>query len=247
MRTTHTVTDDLVQAIQDSVETKTIVVDELEYTTRPVFAPPEHKLFETLTVQTLTGVVDYIRHDPDGLADDFFIQVDSPTCVSILQAAAGRNNKRPNPLMASCEELIGSPYPYGQYRSIEEAIVDLQAKFVSDENLSLILTIIGNVKDETVSNYADDGITQTVTMKRGLSGGSNEYTRMPPQITLKPRRTFPEIEQPEGTFIIRLKQNQNAPPSFALFESQCSAWKHSAIQAVKAYLVEQLPDASVIA
>jgi hypothetical protein len=238
--------DSLIQAIQDSVATAVLPIAGVDYTTRPVHFPPEVPLMETLSMQTLTGLAEYLTKDIDGLNDGgIFVQINSPTKLSVLMPIdSDQEYRRVKPVRCSCEDLLGKQFSYGQYRPLDETIVDLQARFAPTPQLADLLNLLGNVKDENVGQYNSDGVTQSVVIRKGIALAENR--EVDPRVTLVPYRTFPEISQPPAEFILRLKSGQNGnPPTCALFESSDSTWKLAAMKSIKTFLEENLPDLEI--
>ncbi len=201
---------------------------------------------EPLTVHTLSGIIDYLAKEIDYLKEaqsDHFIQVVSPTEVVISAAFNGAGFfERPEFLTATFEP---PQIRIGDYVSLENFIIGLQAYFVQDETTAQLLKLVGNVKDETVMQFSDDGRTQAVSARTGIS--MVEVAPVPNPITLRPFRTFPEIEQPESLFICRLRQQKDAPPACGLWEADNKLWKVKAITSIAEWLKERLPDVSIIA
>jgi hypothetical protein len=128
---------------------------------------------------------------------------------------------------------------------LEAFIIQLQAKFVQDANSEAILKLVSNIKDENVTTNQDDGFSQMVTVRQGPAMVSE--VKVPNPVTLRPFRTFQEVEQPESPFIFRLRGGQGDPTA-ALFEADGGQWKLVAIQTVADYLIEALGDkVSVVA
>lgn len=80
----------------------------------------------------------------------------------------------------------------------------------------------------------DDGISQQVTIKTGVATVGNAI--VPNPVTLKPYRTFVEVEQPESKFIFRMKDG----PTAALFEADGGVWRNKAMHEIKKYIYENL-------
>ena len=59
---------------------------------------------------------------------------------------------------------------------------------------------------------------------------------VPNPVTLMPRRTFFEIEQPASPFIFRMQSG----PTCALFEADGGAWQQEAMQRIAIYLRQKL-------
>lgn len=70
---------------------------------------------------------------------------------------------------------------------------------------------------------------------KGVSLQQNSTIR--PLVKLRPYRTFQEVEQPEGLFLIRIDER-----GITFTEADGGMWKLQARQTIKAYLVEALKD-----
>lgn len=73
----------------------------------------------------------------------------------------------------------------------------------------------------------------TVTTQKGVALQGNEQIR--PIITLKPYRTFQEVEQPESIFLIRVNER-----GISFTEADGGMWKLQARETVKAFLENAL-------
>lgn len=91
----------------------------------------------------------------------------------------------------------------------------------------------------------DDGVSQKVTVKSGIQ--LKELATVRPRWTLKPYRTFREIEQPASKFLFRVKGEAGSVPACALFEADGGAWRMDAVLAVKAWLEEKALGLPVVA
>jgi hypothetical protein len=117
--------------------------------------------------------------------------------------------------------------------------------FVQDENTAAILKIVGNIKEEASNTFADDGITQSVATRAGIS--RVEIVPVPNPVTLRPYRTFMEIEQPASTFVFRMKSGKGQPPTCALYEADGRMWRLEAIKKIKEWLADKMPGIKIIA
>lgn len=144
---------------------------------------------------------------------------------------------------ALIESSISSTF-FGKFIGLEEFIIGIQSKFVQDENTAAILKIVGNITDSTVTTFADDGVTQQVTAKTGIAKVEN--VALPNPVTLRPYRTFLELEQPASQFVFRMRQGVESP-SAGLFEADGGMWKHEAMQKIKAWLETNIPGVAVLA
>lgn len=90
----------------------------------------------------------------------------------------------------------------------------------------------------TIASYGDDGITQKATVKTGLASRGDAV--IPSPVTLKPYRTFTEVDQPESRFVFRMKEDKYEGVQCALFEADGGAWKLQAMENIKGYLEREL-------
>lgn len=201
--------------------------DGREYTTMPIhFMPPQ--MPAAVKVVSLTGLVDFLRFDVDGLkVEEWFLHVLSPISVGLFSKL--------NPPWQERKELVlanfagATKFPFGRFLPQEEMVVGIQTGFVQ-EGTEGLLRLVGNLKDEAVTTQVDDGVGQTVTVRRGAA--TVETTVAQSRWTLKPYRTWPELEQPSLECILRI----NKGPSIALFPIEDPGWSLRAMQAAADYL-----------
>jgi hypothetical protein len=214
------------------------------HTTRPVF-PVATPLPESLKIHFLTGLRDYLNENPDGLdLDHVLVQVYSPTMVSIKSTLMPPFSDRASYLSALHEQPV---FAFGKYMDIETFIIELQSKFVQDEMVAAILQLVGNITDDTIRIYADDGVTQEVTSKDGI--GRVMSKAVPNPVVLSPYRTFNEIVQPEGRFVFRLKGGSGTNtgrPAVALFDADGGVWENTAIRSIQQWLRQEIVHSEVV-
>jgi len=216
-------------------------IDSRTYSSKPIHAVLDPSP-TALRIATLTGMVDYIKTNVDGLSPSgLIIHVASFQLVNLL---AGLNKKWANRnqfIRIECDTL---KFPFGSFMDVESFIIRMQSQFVPSPEADAILKIVGNVSDAVVKQFSDDGVTQQATVKAGVSRVEN--VAVPNPVTLVPYRTFLEIEQPASKFVFRMRSGNEAP-TCALFESDGGNWKNEAILKIKAWLAEKIPDVAIIA
>lgn len=183
----------------------------------------------TLVVRNLSGIVDYLQNNFDN-QPPVLVQVAGPTKVHVF-STFNRDMSRNQLIQA---EALLPEIPFEKFLSTEAFNVLLQSCFVSNEHSVALLAVVGNIQESDVQTVGDDGISQQVTAKSGIATLSNVV--LPNPVKLKPYRTFVEIEQPESSFIFRMRTG----PSAALFEADGGAWKLDAIEAIKGFLALSL-------
>jgi hypothetical protein len=242
---------DAVKAIQDSIVTATIPVDEGEFTTRPVFLPPKEFIPVPLAINTLSGVVEYVKNGVDrtneAIVDGWMIHVVDPVTVTVVSGLFGRAEQRREYLRATANAVLAdADFSYGTFYDCETFNIKLQSVFVETDDRDRVLRLVGNIKEESVRQTGDDGVTQTVTARSGIA--RVEEVPVPNPVNLMPYRTFREVTQPTSDFILRMKAGHNGQmPTCALFEADGGAWKLRAIQSIAAYLQENTEGITIIA
>ena len=223
---------DAVKAIQASVETRIIQVDDEQFSTRPIHRIPVREDIDPVNLSTLTGLVDFISIG-SGFAKDSFIHVASPTRVSFMGPAIYERNQviRDIYAIADCSELTNGNCRLGQFISQEDFIINLLTNFVDGENRAELLRVVGNLEDAKATRTQDDGITQTVTVRSGIRRVGEES--IGPILRLAPYRTFREVAQPESDFLFRMRTGERCA---GLFEADGKAWKLDAISAISEWL-----------
>lgn len=243
------VPSDAVRAIQDSVLTSTVKVGSSEFTNRQVFIPPKELLPAPLVINTLSGVVEYIKNgvDRDFLEHGWMIHVVDPETVTVVSGLFGRAEQRCEYIRAEAQAILSNAeFTYGHFYDAETFNIKIQSVFVDNDDKERVLRLVGNIKEENVRQTADDGVTQNVTARSGIA--RVEDVPVPNPVDLMPYRTFREVAQPTSSFILRLKQGRDGQmPTCALFEADGGAWKLRAIQSIAAYLKENIEGITIIA
>jgi hypothetical protein len=212
---------------QEADKVQTIVIGEKTFTDRAVVPVLEGSV-APLELHTLTAIVEYLMMNADKL-DSPIIVISSPFTVWVKSALLGEFNQRQTYLKIS---IPGEIFRFGQFMNVEQFIIGLQAQFVPSEITAAILKIVGNLTDGVVSTFDDDGVSQKVTARAGVT--RKEDIPVPNPVILAPYRTFGEIVQPESRFIFRMKSGEQSP-SCALFEADGGAWQIEAINGIKAW------------
>ena len=126
---------------------------------------------------------------------------------------------------------------FGSFLEPEEFIVGIQSCMTevvaNPTDKGIVLKYASAVKDVVEAGIDDDGVNQSVAIKRGIV--SKEVSVLPNPVTLRPYRTFCEVEQPASEFIFRVHEG----PKFALFEADGGAWRNEAMQTIKSWIEEQ--------
>lgn len=191
-----------------------------------------------IEMTTLTSLVEYIKARIDVMDDKMIIHVVSPTIVQLYsQLDFDREREHIVTVNAQLPD-----FTYGRYMGHESFIIALQSKFIGNDDRELLLKFAGTVENGTVAQYGDDGITQKATIKTGIASKGDAV--VPNPVKLRPYRTFLEVEQPESSFIFRMRQDERSGVECAIFEADGGAWKNTAMKKIKEYLQFELAEMS---
>ena len=202
----------------------------------------KNQIVEPLRTSTLDSILDYIAHNVDGIKDEKkVIHIESYDTVKLYKNLDSFNHRE-------CYLVADALLPtvtLDRFLPLENFNIQLQSTFVPSENTETVLRVCGNIIDNDVKEYGDDGVSQQVTAKKGIAMVEN--VKVPNRTNLRPYRTFAEVEQPESSFVLRLKKDQREDQMVAgLFEADGGAWKLQAIKNIKEYLQKCVKEQNVV-
>jgi len=225
--------------LQNLRQDRIVEVNGLKYTDRnlcelePV-KPPPHPTIEH--VLTLTGLIDYILLDPDEQYYPAFVLIESYKRVSYVTTPYGDTKSRY--VLARAEH--SSWYNFdgsergGINAPVETAIVTLLTCFEPSEDREHLLDLISNIRVDDETRIEDDGLTQRVAVKTGVT--TVESVTLSRLVTLRPRVTFPEIDQPNIVYAVRLKQEGERSVRVRLQPQEDFGWHGDVVDAILKYL-----------
>ncbi|MED1384058.1 hypothetical protein [Bacillus mycoides] len=221
------------EAIQYLVKlgnTETKEIDGQTFSTQPLHVV-EEPTAHALLVRNLSGLVDYVKSNFD-VEESLMIHIASPTTVKCFTAINGNYNRT---MFVQTEALIPD-FNFGHWHDVESFIINLQSAFVKNDDRDVMLKVVGNITEENVKTYGDNGTSQSVVAKSGVATVAD--VAVPNPVALQPYRTFVEVAQPESEFIFRMKDG----PRCSLHEADGGAWKLEAIKNIKEYLTAELEE-----
>lgn len=197
---------------------------------------------EMLTLNSLDSLVKMVK--TEGLQDDapLYITIPNPTTV-LCFAKFNRDDRcfRQLYYQANGTDIPG----WGERVEIpfEEAMIALRTRFQETNDTTYALKLLSEITTGAKMTFNDNGIATTVMTKKGIDLQTNQPIR--PIISLRPYRTFQEIEQPESQFLIRVSER-----GIAFIEADGGMWKLHARQAIKEFLekefAEEIHDGTVV-
>ena len=232
----------LIETIQEAVKPSVIEINGKQYVNGTLTLLTDPRV-ATLVVGTLTGLVSFYEMQGEHREDEPFLHVQSPEVVFLCGQTTGADKART--VYCRATAITSSGMKFGQYLTAEEFIIALQSHFVKTATVEQVLKVVGNLTDEHARQTSDDGVTQRVTVRRGVA--RTDETCLPNPVSLAPFRTFPEITQPESNYILRIKPQSGDTPLLALFEVTDHRWQLAAMKNIQDFLVPKMKDVTIIA
>lgn len=188
----------------------------------------------TVHFNSLDAIVKMVQAELNDYTDGsepIFIMVQDYKSVAVFTRPDDRE-KRLYPYDATCSD---ADFREG-WREQQEAIIELRSRFIPTGDSKYLLDLISRINNEEGVKSEDNGITQTVTAKKGASLMTTEQVK--PRLELQPFRTFREVSQPASEFILRLDERGRV----GLFEADGGVWKIEAKEQIRHYLEDELSD-----
>lgn len=196
-------------------------------------------------VKSLTGILDFLEANVDCLdKSTLILHIVDHTEVRVLTKIHGENNERHTVVVAELDSL--DRFPFEKFIEQERFIIKARSMFVPTPDLSSILAYTAKIDKESNVITTDDGVTQNVNIKLGVTGVRTERENVPALVKLRPFRTFSEAEQPESEFLFRMKSGEGSAEC-ALFDADGGAWRNTARTNIADFFESQDLDIPVIA
>lgn len=211
---------------------QTFVINGETYTDGALSRVPKVKHSpDRYAVKSLDAIANLIKTEIGKARVPLFIRIDTPTRV-FVESSWDSEFDRDFLYQANCEEANFEP----GWRDHEKAIIELKSAFIPTEGQQYLLDLLSRLCVDDGVETTDNGVTQTVTTKQGVSLKQAENVRN--IVGLKPFRTFREVNQPESMFLIRVDDKSRV----AILEADGEIWKIEAKLNIKAYFEKELAD-----
>lgn len=216
---------------------------ERKYVDKKVFELEGCRKAQPLELQTLSSFIDYIKdmsRFDTLLPENYIVNIEDHKTVKLV-SCLNADRERETILEAKARTPQIS---FERFMDNERMIIMMISQFIDDPDTDrdLILKFAGTVTQGTIREYSDDGVTQQAVIKVGTASKANAI--VPSPCTLKPYRTFIEVDQPASKFIFRMRE-QGGTVESALFEADGGAWKLGAMKNIAEYLESELKEAGV--
>lgn len=193
--------------------------------------PPKYKPCK-LEVTGLDSICKLVRNEAEKVGRKLFVQVESYREVEVFSTYDDQYERfelyrctadTPNVTM-------------GRFMSYENAVIELRSLYIPNEDTKYLLGLLSSISNENKVTSSDNGVTQKVEAKQGIA--LNSVVEVKPRVSLKPFRTFIEVEQPESDFLLRI----SGDGCIGLFQADGGVWKLEATRNVAGYFEKELKD-----
>lgn len=193
---------------------------------------PDLEIPDTITLNSLDALVQMVKTEAVNQLDLLYITIPdhkSIRCFSRPSKCARNQRLFPFSVMATdvpgWEPKVQLPF--------EEAMIALRTRFQPTADTDYALKLLSDITTGSKITYNDNGVATSVVTKKGVDLQANAAIR--PIISLRPYRTFQEVDQPASQFLIRINER-----GISFIEADGGMWKLAARQAVKDYLSQKL-------
>lgn len=230
----------IIETAQNAVKPEILKVGNDLFTTKPVYRVPkefEPAMPRAIKLATLSALVRYVEDVavPASLPIEA-LHVVSSTRVELIGKLTGQDMHL-RPVFCYAEAPPAPSFPFDRWLDFEEFKIKLLAHFKPNDELARLDGFLKSVKREGSLEVEDDGISQSVQVKKGISLTSREKLTNP--FGLAPWRVFPEVEQPVSPFILRFQRDAESPQP-GLYVVADNGWQGNAIASIRDYLSSEL-------
>lgn len=189
-----------------------------------------------IELTTLKSLVSFVMENPQGLdLDGAMVVIQDDFTVKLLSKPCAVDRKRTT--FAVAENPVNS-FQFGRHYDSEAFSIALKTLFVDDDQARDLWETSSTIQIEEGVTFVDNGTSQRIIVQKGTSAASKDSKTIPTITLLKPYRIFPECEQVESPFLVRLKGDKDTGASVALYETDGGIWKVTAYEIIATKLKE---------
>ena len=232
-----------IEKILDIAKPEVTEIDGNNFIIRPEGAVQIHEdidLPAELNLNSLDALVKMLRVEAAAISDVAAIGEGGPIFVSVAShenviafMSPGPDTRWQRPYLYRAKATDVPGWESQVQLGFEQAIVALQTRFQKSLDFEYAMQILSQITTGGKMTFNDNGIATTIVTQKGVSLASNMAIK--PIVTLRPYRTFHEVDQPEGLFLIRISER-----GITFTEADGGMWKLTARKTIKAFLEEQL-------
>lgn len=187
---------------------------------------------QTIDLSSLDALVAFVKTEATKRYEKVYITIQTHKTVDCITHPSDRlRNERTYLYKAYATDVPG--WDSKVTLPFEEAMIALRTRFQATTDTEYALKLLSDITTGSKVTYNDNGVATSVVTKRGIDLQTNSSIR--PIISLRPYRTFQEVEQPASQFLIRINER-----GISFIEADGGMWKLDARKTVKTYLESAL-------
>lgn len=217
-------------------------VERFEVDGRPLFseelfnAPRERNDPKASAVQlhSLLGLVQFLASGQKNLSlVGHTLHVADPNKIQLIGPIRELERDREIPVI--CTSQPTATKYLDEWLSLELGIIALMSVFEKTEARDELITKLSEVSAVKETKMTDEGSHQNITVTSKTDMKSN--TKIVNPVILRPYLTFPELEQPDVPFLVRLKETQHG---MSVIFKPCDGgkWEVATIKRLHDHLLE---------
>ena len=223
----------MIQKIEEMAAPKTVEIDGKVYCNKDMKIVDMRKNNPScLDVTGLDSICKLVRNEADKVGLKIFVQIKNhrEVCVFTTYDADYDRHHIYNCYAETPAVTIG------RFMAYENAVIELRSLYIPNDDTKYLLSLLSSISNESKVTSTDNGVTQKVEARTGIA--LNQMVEVKPRVSLKPFRTFIEVEQPESEFLLRIDQNG----CIGMFPADGGVWKLEATRNVAEYFENDLKD-----
>lgn len=227
------ITKETIDRILELSENRIHKINGETYSEKDLIRIPEIKNSpQEIKLNSLDSIVHLIKSEIDKIAESpVYIEIESHKSVNVFTGFSDDFRR-----VYLYKAVSDTPkFEFG-WKDYESAMIAFRSQFAQEKGTEYLLDILSRITSENNVTSDDNGVTQTVEVRKGISLAAKG--KIKPRVSLRPYRTFLEIEQPESEFLVRLDEDKR----IGLFEADGGMWTIEAKQKIKAYFMVELSE-----
>lgn len=187
---------------------------------------------DTLPLHSLDALVKMVQSEALEEEIPLYIEVPSPTAVRCY----GQPNAMLRDMRQVYYEVAATDVPGWQSDAnmdFETAQIALQTRFQESDDRLYCMKLLSDISMGSKITCNDNGIATTIMTQKGVA--LQNSTPIKPIVMLRPYRTFQEVGQPDGLFLIRVSER-----GIRFVEADGGMWRLRAREIVRDWLSERL-------
>lgn len=208
------------------IDGHTYASKELERIDPPKFMP------RGIEVTGLDSICKLVQNEVKAVGRKIFIQIKAYNKVTVFSTY---DDEFERSYLYTCVADTPS-VTVNRFNPYENAVIELRSLYIPTDDTQYLLKLLGSITSESKVTSSDNGVTQTVEAKSGIA--LSQMVEVKNRVSLRPFRTFIEVDQPESEFLLRI----SGDGMIGLYEADGGVWKLEATRNVAAYFEDKLQD-----